>query len=145
MSVIHMHSVCIPFESRLARCPFYESMFVANSSIYLLASCCLLRQQGCHLVHSTMWSLLLSDGIRLLHMIVTTPDRVDTCYRNQVSIACTLLAWHIWLHLGIVYSLHCGSKAPLIAILLKKVRTTLLAQLPSIRSLQQRTNSQLVI
>ena len=78
-------------------------------------------------------------------MIVTTPDRFDTCYRNQVINACTLLAWHIWLRLGIVYSLHCGRKAPLIAILLKKVRTTLLAQLPSIRSLQQRTNSQLVI
>ena len=86
-------------------------------------------------------------------MIVTTPDRFDTCYRNQVSIACTLLAWHIWLGLGIVYSLRClqlalftaCSKAPLIAMLLKKVMTTLLAQLPSIRSLQQRTNSQLVL
>ena len=29
----------------------------------------------------------LSDGVKLLHMIVTTPDRFDTCYQKQVSIA----------------------------------------------------------
>lgn len=30
----------------------------------------------------------LIDGVKLLHMIVTTPDRFDTCYQKQVSIAC---------------------------------------------------------
>lgn len=75
----------------------------------------------------------LSDGVKLLHMIVTTPDRFDTCYQKQVSISCILLTWHTWPRLGIVYSLHCGIKAPLTTMLLKKVRTTLIAQLPPIR------------
>jgi len=43
----------------------------------------------------------LSDGVRLLHMIVTTPDRFETCYQKQVSIACMshlAAPWHCpWL------------------------------------------------
>ena len=39
-------------------------------------------------------------SVRLLHMIVTTHDRYDTCYQKQVSIACILLAWHTWHYLG---------------------------------------------
>ncbi len=60
-------------------------------------------------------------------MIVTTPDRFDTCYQKQVSIACMLLACQTWPRLGIVYSLCCGNKATPIVMLLKKARTTLLA------------------
>ena len=106
-------------------------MSVANSSIYMLASCCL-RGSKAAILYTRLCGASFEDGVRLLHMIVTTPDRCNTCYHNQVSIACTLLAWHIWLRLGTVYSLHCGSQAPLIAVLLKKVRTTLHAHLPSI-------------
>jgi len=69
----------------------------------------------------------LIDGVSLLHMIVTTPDRFDTCYQKQVSIACMLLACHTWPRLGIVYSLCCGNKATPTVMLLKKARTTLLA------------------
>ena len=44
----------------------------------------------------------LSDGVKLLHMLVTTPDRYDTCYQKQVSIACILLKWHTWPCLGVI-------------------------------------------
>ncbi|DBA86407.1 TPA: hypothetical protein ACH3X2_005644 [Trebouxia sp. C0005] len=43
----------------------------------------------------------VTDGVRLLHIIVTSPDRFDICYQKQVSIACmSRLAapWHCpWL------------------------------------------------
>jgi hypothetical protein len=69
----------------------------------------------------------LNDGVRPLHIIVTTPDRFDTCYQKQVNIACMLLAYPAGLRLGIVYSLYCGTKPAPTFMLLKKARTTLLA------------------
>jgi len=69
----------------------------------------------------------LNDGVRPLHMIVTTPDRFDACCQKQVSIACMLLAYPTWPRLGIVYSLYCGTKAASTFMLLKKARTALLA------------------
>ncbi len=35
----------------------------------------------------------LIDDSKPIHMIVTTPDRFDTCYHKQVSIACVTVAF----------------------------------------------------
>lgn len=35
----------------------------------------------------------LLDDVKPIHMIVTTPDRFDTCYQKQVSTACVMVAF----------------------------------------------------
>ena len=53
-------------------------------------------------------------------MIVTTPDRFDTCYQKQVSIAYVLLVCHVSLRLWIVFTLCCGDNAVPAVLLLRR-------------------------